>query len=142
MKTIWVINGPNLNMLGIREKEIYGNQSLKDLENQLLETNPEIHLEFFQSNHEGQLIDWIQEAYLKKVDGIVFNPAGYTHTSIALGDSIKAIHPIPVIEVHLSKIEDREDFRRVSYIKHYCLDQIQGKGFHGYQLAIEKLVSK
>ena len=74
MKTIWVINGPNLNMLGIREKEIYGNQSLKDLENQLLKTNPEIHLEFFQSNHEGQLIDWIQEAYLKKVDGIVFNP--------------------------------------------------------------------
>ncbi|MBW9212172.1 MULTISPECIES: type II 3-dehydroquinate dehydratase [Terrabacteria group] len=140
MKTIWIINGPNLNMLGIREKEIYGRKSLKDLEKQLLKDNPKVQLEFFQSNHEGQIIDWLQEAYFKKVDGIVINPAGYTHSSIALADAIKAISPLPVIEVHLSKVDEREEFRKISYIKPYCLKQIQGEGFQSYQLAIDDLL--
>ena len=137
MKTIWIINGPNLNMLGIREPKIYGYKSLQDLETELRQQNPLIQLRFFQSNFEGQLIDWLQEAYFQKVDGIVFNPAAYTHTSIAIADAIQAIHPIPVVEVHLSNIDEREEFRRVSYSKEVCLKQIQGKGFKGYQEAIE-----
>lgn len=140
MKQIWIINGPNLNFLGIREPEIYGNETLHDLED-YLRKNKDIQFRFLQSNHEGQLVDWIQEAYFNKVDGIVLNPAAYTHTSIALADAIEAIRPIPVVEVHLSNIQERENFRKVSLVKAHCLAQIQGKGFQSYQEAIELLIS-
>ncbi len=139
MKEIWVINGPNLNMLGIREPLIYGHETLKDLEDKLVK-NKNVKLKFLQSNHEGTLIDWLQEAYIKKIDGIIFNPAAYTHTSIAIADAVRAISPLPVIEVHLSKIDEREDYRKVSYVKKYCYKQIFGKGLAVYQEALDLLL--
>ena len=114
MKTIFVINGPNLNMLGIREPEIYGKQTYEDLLNYLKDTAKglDVQLQFYQSNHEGDLVDTIQEAY-GRADGIILNPAAYTHTSIALADALKAVG-VPTVEVHLSDVASREDFRHIS----------------------------
>ncbi len=140
---IMVINGPNLNMVGIREKNIYGTMSFNDMisyiETKAKERNVEVSCR--QSNHEGDLVDWIQEAYFEKYDGIVINPGAYTHTSIALADAVKAIAPLPVIEVHISDINSREEFRHISYEAPYCLDQIKGHGIEGYIEAIDEILS-
>lgn len=137
---ILVLNGPNINMLGIREPQIYGNRTYSDL----LETikaycnSKNIEVECFQSNHEGALIDKIQEAYFEKFDGIVINPAGYTHTSVAVADALKGVD-IPFVEVHISKVDEREDFRKISFVKNYALATVSGKGFDGYLDAIKML---
>lgn len=139
---ILVLNGPNLNMLGIREPEVYGKQTYQDLceliNNYCNEKNIEITI--YQSNHEGDLVDQIQKAYYDKVDGIVINPAAYTHTSIALLDALKSVS-IPCVEVHISDVSKREDFRQVSYIRSACIKSIIGKGFNGYLLAIDELIN-
>ena len=136
MKTIFVINGPNLNMLGIREPEIYGKQTYEDLLNYLKDTAKglDVQLQFYQSNHEGDLVDTIQEAY-GRADGIILNPAAYTHTSIALADALKAVG-VPTVEVHLSDVASREDFRQISYVRPHCVKTICGKGFLGYKEAL------
>ena len=133
---ILVINGPNLNMLGIRERGIYGSQTYEDLINFVSDVCREqnIEVEFFQSNHEGAIVDAIQAAY-GKFDGIVINPAAYTHTSIAILDALKAVS-IPAVEVHLSDISKREEFRRVSYVSAACIKTFCGLGFEGYRLAV------
>ncbi len=140
---IMVINGPNLNMVGIREKNIYGTMSFQNMidyiEQEAKKRNIEVSCR--QSNHEGDLVDWIQEAYFENYDGIVINPGAYTHTSIALADAVKAIAPIPVIEVHISDINSREEFRHISYEAPYCLDQIKGHGIEGYIEAIDEIIS-
>ena len=134
-----IINGPNLNLLGLREPEIYGKQDFAALcdfiENSCKENG--IECELFQSNHEGVIVDKIQEAY-KKFDGIVINPAAYTHTSVAILDALKAV-AIPTVEVHLSDINSREDFRKHSYVSLYALKTIAGHGFEGYKIAISYL---
>ncbi len=138
---ILVINGPNLNMLGIREPSIYGHATLKDLEGLLLtycEQKP-ISLSFFQSNHEGAIIDAIQTAYQKQ-DAIIINPGAYTHTSIAILDALKAVG-LPAVEVHLSDLSQREPFRRHSYISAACRKTIQGKHFRGYLEAVDFLLA-
>lgn len=136
---ILVINGPNLNFLGVREPEIYGKQNYSDL--CILISNycekEGIEVEIFQSNHEGDIVDKIQEAYQNK-DGIVINPAAYTHTSVAIFDALKAVG-IPTVEVHISKVNEREKFRQISFIRDYCLSTVVGKGFNGYLEAIEIL---
>ena len=136
---ILVINGPNLNMLGIREPDIYGNKTLADLENMIAGKCDElgIECEFFLSNHEGALVDRIQEAYGNS-DGILINPGGYTHTSIVILDALKAVG-IPAVEVHISDINGREPFRRPSYVSYYALKTITGKGFDGYLEAVDIL---
>ena len=133
---LFVINGPNLNMLGIREPEIYGRQDFKALIAYIHEVcqREQIELECFQSNHEGELVDIIQSAY-GKADGIVINPAAYTHTSVAILDALKAV-ALPAVEVHLSDVSQREDFRQISYPAMACLEQIKGLGFQGYEKAI------
>lgn len=133
---ILVLNGPNINMLGIREPGIYGKNSYQDLL-QLLKTTAEeenLHLEHFQSNHEGALVDKIQEAY-GKFHGIVINPAAYTHTSVAILDALKAVS-IPAVEVHISDVDSREDFRQISYAGLACEKTIKGHGIEGYREAI------
>lgn len=136
---ILVINGPNLNMLGVREPEIYGTLTLLQIEEMLKKAAPDnVDLEFFQSNHEGAIVDKIQAAYNQKA-GIIINPAAYTHTSIAIADAIKAVS-IPTIEVHLSDISTREEFRKRSFIAPSCIAQISGNGAKGYVLALEKLI--
>ena len=135
---ILVINGPNLNFLGIREPNVYGKETYQDLCN-LIEAyveNKNIEVEIYQSNHEGDLVDRIQQAYFDQVDGIIINPGAYTHTSIALLDAVKSVN-IKTIEVHLSDVTKREDFRQVSYIRMACVKSIMGKGFLGYKEAIE-----
>ena len=134
---ILVINGPNLNMLGIREKNIYGTGTYEDLKVLVTETcnQSNIEVELFQSNHEGALVDRIQGAYFEGIAGIVINPAAYTHTSIAILDALKAVD-IPTVEVHLSDINKREDFRQISYAGQACVKTIAGKGFKGYEEAI------
>lgn len=141
---ILVLNGPNLNMVGIREKGIYGTTSYEDIVKEIEDYAKEknIEVECRQSNHEGDLVDWIQEAYFNKYDGIVINPGAYTHTSIALLDAVKAINPLPVIEVHLSDINEREEFRKISYISRACKKQIKGLGSKGYLVAIENLINE
>ena len=137
---ILVINGPNLNMLGIREPEIYGSLTLHDIENKLTEyakTLNDVELIFYQSNHEGSIVDKIQESY-GNVDGILINPAAYTHTSVAIADAIAAVQ-IPSVEVHLSDINSREEFRRRSFIAPKCIKQVSGKGYQGYELGISEL---
>ena len=137
---ILVINGPNLNMLGIREPDLYGTPSFAMLL-ELLQTwavDYEVHIEQFQSNHEGLLVDKIQAAY-GCVDAIVINPAAYTHTSIAILDALKAVS-IPTVEVHISDLSVREDFRQVSYIRSACQKTISGKGTAGYTEAIDFLM--
>ena len=133
---ILVLNGPNLNMLGIREPGIYGTNSFSDLLNLLEKTAREEHIEIeqYQSNHEGCLVDRIQEAY-GRVDGIVINPAAYTHTSVAILDALKAVS-IPTVEVHISDVDSREAFRQISYAGLACIKTIKGKGLDGYRQAI------
>ena len=138
---ILVINGPNLNMLGIREPEIYGDETLEDLIDYVADyCKPRnVEVEFYQSNHEGDIIDAIQEA-LDKFDGIIINPAAYTHTSIAIPDAIKAVN-LPAVEVHLSDINSREEFRKVSYTAPVCIATVSGKGFDSYLDAVEILLA-
>lgn len=138
---ILVINGPNLNMLGIREPEIYGKETMEDLIKYILDhcTGRNIEVEFFQSNCEGFIIDAIQNAY-RQFDGIVINPAAYTHTSIAIPDAIKAVM-IPTVEVHLSDIKAREKFREISYVSPACVATVAGKHFASYTEAIDILAN-
>ena len=137
---ILVINGPNLNMLGIREPEIYGKATYADL-CAMIQSYAEkigVGVEIYQSNHEGDLVDCIQAAY-GKADGIVINPAAYTHTSVALLDALKAVG-IPAVEVHISDVSQREDFRQISYVRLYCEKTICGHGFDGYLEAMDYLL--
>ena len=135
-----VINGPNLNMLGIREPALYGSGTYDTLCEKIKRycEEKQISVDFYQSNHEGSLVDRIQQAYFEQVDGIVINPGAYTHTSIALLDAVKSVS-IPTVEVHISKVEEREDFRQVSYIRAACVATVTGKGFDGYLEAIDLL---
>ena len=141
MKKIMVINGVNLNMLGIREPAIYGNQTYDDLLNYIgkYAKDKGVEVLFFQSNHEGDIVDCIQECYFKKYDGIIINPGAFTHYSYAIHDAIKGVN-IPTVEVHISDITTREDFRQVSVIKPACIAQIMGKGFDSYLEALDKLI--
>ena len=140
---ILVINGPNLGLLGVREPEIYGRTTLKDIEDALLKAAaeyPDCELEFLQSNHEGVIIDRLNALLTDKpADGIVINPAAYTHTSIAILDALKAVN-IKTVEVHISDISKREEFRRLSYVSLYASKRIIGKGFEGYIEAINYLL--
>lgn len=137
-----ILNGPNLNMLGIREPGIYGKNTYADLTGLIADTAKRlgVEAECYQSNHEGALVDKIQEAY-GNVDGIVINPAAYTHTSVAILDALKAVS-IPAVEVHISDVDAREAFRQISYPGLACEKTIKGHGFAGYQEAMEYLVSK
>ncbi len=137
-----VINGPNLNMLGIREKNLYGAKDFKALCNFIQETAEKLNVEveLYQSNHEGDLVDCIQNAY-QRIDGIVINPGAYTHTSIALLDALKAVS-IPACEVHLTDVNAREEFRKVSYVRLACEKTFAGFGFDGYAMAMEYLVNR
>lgn len=139
---ILVINGPNINMLGIREPGIYGKQTFADLLALLEETAKEenILIDQFQSNHEGAIVDAIQAAY-GKYDGIVINPAGYTHTSVAILDALKAVS-LPAVEVHISDVDSREAFRQISYPGLYCEKTIKGQGIDGYRQAVLYLKNK
>ena len=141
-KTIHVLNGPNLNLLGTREPHIYGRSTLKDVE-KLCRKAADAHgyaIEFRQSNHEGQIVDWIHEAAAKKAAGIVLNPAGLTHTSVSVHDAIKAVK-VPVIETHISNIHAREPWRHHSYISFVAKAVICGFGIQGYALAIDGIAA-
>ena len=140
---ILVINGPNLNMLGIREPALYGTGTYPALCDKIRSycEQKNIQVDFYQSNHEGGLVDRIQAAYGDGTDGIVINPGAYTHTSIALLDAVKSVC-IPTVEVHISKVEEREDFRQISYIRLACIATITGKGFDGYLEAIHILAER
>jgi 3-dehydroquinate dehydratase-2 len=142
-KTIYVLNGPNLNLLGIREPHIYGHTTLKDVEDLCARTckTHGFDMVFRQSNHEGELVDWIQEARTKGAAGIVINPAAYTMTSVALLDAVKGISPIPVVEIHISHIHQREEWRQQSYISYGVKATLCGFGIHGYALAISGLAA-
>lgn len=137
---ILVLNGPNMNMLGIRQPEIYGKTTYADLVAMLQAEADKLGVEisFFQSNHEGALVDAIHQAYFDKVDGIIINPAAYTHTSVALLDAVKAV-AIPTVEVHVSDPDSRETFRHVSYIREACIATISGHGLPGYLEALRLL---
>ena len=141
-QTIFIINGPNLNLLGTREPEKYGRASLADVEKLCRETGRRLDLaiEFRQSNHEGEIVDWIQEAHAQKAAGIVLNPAGYTTTSIAILDAILAVQ-VPVVEVHITNIHARESFRHHSYVSKAAKAVICGFGIEGYALAITGLAA-
>lgn len=141
---ILVINGPNLNFLGIREPEIYGKQTYDDLIAMLMQKADKdgFELECFQSNHEGAIIDRIQQAYFDKTDGIVINPGAYTHYSYAIHDALQSITTIPKIEIHISDITKREGFRAVSVTKPACDGQVYGLGFDGYIKAIDLAIEK
>ena len=135
-----ILNGANINMLGIREPDIYGRQSFQNLIDSVKAHADEkdVQVEFYQSNHEGDLVDAIQRAYFDGTDGIVFNPGAYTHTSLAIADAVKAVG-IPTVEVHISAVEKREAFRQVSYIRDVCVHTITGQGIAGYSQAIDFL---
>lgn len=139
---LFIINGPNLNMLGIREPEIYGTLTLQDIESKMklycIKNN--IDVEFYQSNHEGEIVDIIQSAY-KKADGIIINPAAYTHTSVAILDALKAVN-IDTVEVHLSDVDERENFRKFSYVSLFAKKVIKGKGAEGYIEAIDFFLNR
>ena len=139
---ILVINGPNLNMLGIREPEIYGRQTYEDMRKYIMDyaRQRELAVEVFQSNCEGEIVTKIQQAYGKK-DAIIINPAAYTHTSVAILDALKAVN-LPTVEIHLSNPNEREEFRRISYVSLYAERTIVGKGFEGYIEAIDYLCDK
>ena len=139
---VYIINGPNLNLLGIREPEHYGNETYSSLIDSINGFCKErgIASSCFQSNHEGALVDKIHEGYFEGIDGIVIHPGAYTHTSIALLDAIKATR-IPTVEVHISDVDSREPFRRVSYIREACIKTISGHGTRGYIEAIEALIA-
>ena len=136
---ILVINGPNLNLLGMLEPDVYGTETLKEITDGLMEKFPQVRFTFFQSNHEGAIIDTLQSAESEKIDGIVLNAAAYTHYSYAIRDAIAAI-PIPVIEVHISNIHLREEFRKQSVTSPVCKAQISGFGAAGYHIAVETLI--
>ena len=138
-----VINGPNLNMLGIREPDIYGNRTYDDLVATTREAAMDlgVETEFYQSNHEGDLVDKIQEAYFRHFDGVVINPGAYTHTSVALLDAVKATM-LPTVEVHISDVDNRDDFRKISYIRKACIATVSGKGFDGYTEALKILIKE
>lgn len=140
---ILVINGPNMNMLGIRQPEIYGKATYEDLKEMIRKEADELGVEvsFFQSNHEGALVDAIQQAYFDGIDGIIINPAAYTHTSVALLDAVKAVG-IPTVEVHVSDPDTREEFRRISYIRAACVGTIRGHGLPGYLEAMRLLCER
>lgn len=137
-----IINGPNINMLGIREPDIYGKNTYADLCDMITAKAEEmsVTVELYQSNHEGCIVDKIQEAY-GKVDGIIINPAAYTHTSVAILDALKAV-AIPTCEVHISDVDAREDFRKISYVGLYAEKKFAGFGFDGYTMAMEYLKEK
>ncbi len=139
---ILVINGPNMNLLGLREPDIYGKQTYSDLVAVLQQKAEELDAEisFMQSNHEGDLVDAIQNAY-PDTDGIIINPAAYTHTSVAILDAVKAVG-IPTVEVHMSDVKSRDEFRQVSYIRQACIATFMGKGFGSYIEALELLAGK
>ena len=139
---LFIINGPNLNMLGIREPEIYGKLTLQDIESKikLYCTKNNIDVEFYQSNHEGEIVDIIQSAY-QKADGIIINPAAYTHTSVAILDALKAVN-IDTVEVHLSDVDEREIFRKFSYVSLFAKKVIKGKGAEGYIEAIDFFLNR
>jgi 3-dehydroquinate dehydratase type II len=142
-KNILVINGPNMNMLGIRQPEIYGRATYEDLK-EMISAEAEklgVSVSFFQSNHEGALVDAVQQAYFDKVDGILINPAAYTHTSVALLDAVKAAG-IPTVEIHVSDPDTREEFRRVSYIRQACVATIRGHGLQGYLEGLKLLADQ
>ena len=136
---ILVINGPNINMLGIREPDIYGKATYSDLVEMIKEKaeKENFDVDFFQSNHEGDIVDTIQGAY-KEYDGIVINPAAYTHTSVAILDAVKAVG-IPTVEVHISDPDTRDEFRKISFVRQACIATVKGKGFNGYLEAIDIL---
>ena len=140
---ILVINGPNLNMLGIREPDIYGKQTYEALVQTVTDyaTARGVEVSFFQSNHEGALVDAIQQAYFDKVDGIVITPAAYTHPSVAILDALKAV-AIPAVEVQLSDVNAREEFRRQSFVRAACVATVCGKGVDGYKEAVDILLKK
>ncbi len=137
---VLVINGPNINFLGIREPQIYGKTTYSEMLKIIGDYCKEkgIEVSFYQSNHEGDLVDAIQNAYFDKVDGIVINPAAYTHTSIAILDALKSVG-IVTVEVHISAVEKREDFRQISYVSKYAAKTITGQGVNGYLMAIDYL---
>lgn len=139
MKKFLVLNGPNINMLGVREPAIYGNLTLKEIENKIKEyaKKLEVEVEFFQSNHEGEIVDKIQES-AGKFFGMVINPAAFTHTSVAIRDAISAAK-LPSVEVHLSNVYAREDFRHKSFTAGVCIGQIAGFGVDGYLFALKEL---
>jgi len=140
---IYVLNGPNINMLGIREPQIYGKDSYKDLVELIADHARArgVEVSVYQSNHEGDLVDKIQEAYFEGVDAIVINPAAYTHTSVALLDALKAVS-IPTVEVHISNPKEREDFRHISYVSLIAKKTVAGHGFKGYLEAIDYLIEE
>ncbi len=137
---ILVINGPNINMLGVREPDIYGKENYETLIKTVKEhgKNKGVEIECYQSNHEGDIVDKIQEAF-GKIDGIVINPAAYTHTSIAILDALKSVG-VPAVEVHISDVSKRESFRQISFIRDYCIKTIIGQGIKGYCMAIDELL--
>ena len=138
---ILVINGPNLNMLGIREPGIYGSETYEDLTRVITDAavGRGVDVEIFQHNHEGVIVDKIQSA-LGKFDGIIINPAAYTHTSVAILDALKAV-AIPAVEVHISDVSAREEFRQISYVRLACIDTFAGFGFDGYVMAMDRLIA-
>ena len=137
-----IINGPNLNLLGLREPDIYGEKNYDYLCKLIKDycDKKNIATEFFQSNHEGNIVDKIQSAY-QKIDGIIINPAAYTHTSVAILDALKAVN-IPAVEVHISDVDSREEFRQISFVRYFCFKTISGKGFNGYLEAVDVLIEK
>ena len=136
-----VLNGPNINMLGIREPEIYGKSTYNDLVQMITDyaLTSGVSVSFVQSNCEGALVDAIHKAYFDKMDGIIFNPAAYTHTSVAILDAVKAVS-IPTVEVHISDVDARDDFRKISYIRQACIGTVSGYGFESYLKAMDLLV--
>ena len=142
MKHILVLNGPNINLTGLREKSVYGAKTFDDLMAEIQQEADKlgVQVRFVQSNHEGDLIDALQRAYFDGLDGVVFNPGGYTHTSVALHDAVASI-PLPTIEVHMSNVHAREEFRRHSYIAPACAGVIAGFGKNSYLLALQALCS-
>ena len=141
-KLFYIINGPNINMLGVREPEHYGTATYDELINRIRQTANLLDVEIvcYQSNHEGDLVDKIQEAFYKNASGIVINPAAYTHTSIAILDAVKAT-ALPTVEVHISNVKEREDFRQISYVRSAVKKTISGHGIDGYSEALEYLCS-
>ena len=140
---ILILNGPNINLLGIREPDIYGKQSYEELLHMVREHAEARNVEasFFQSNHEGALVDAIQQAYFDRIDGIVFNPAAYTHTSIAIADAVKGVG-IPTVEVHISDVSKREPFRQVNYLRPVAIASVIGQGLNGYLTAMDILIDR
>ena len=139
---IMVLNGPNMNLLGIREPEIYGKESYPSLVEALTAYAAEkgVEADCRQSNHEGVLIDWVQEAYFSGYDGLILNPGGYTHTSIALADALRAVR-LPAVEVHISDTSRREEYRRISYVSEVCTETVSGEGTQGYFHAVDILLA-